>query len=34
MGCEKVIVGGGSHVPPHALSALPNAEIVGLAKEA
>ena len=40
MGCEKVIVGGGSrnrkiYVPPHALSALPNAEIVeGLAKEA
>ena len=40
MGCEKVIVGGGSrnrkiYVPPHALSALPNAEIVeGVAKEA
>ena len=40
MGCEKVIVGGGSrnrkiYVPPRALSSLPNAEIVeGLAKEA
>tara|TARA_B110000014_G_C19995740_1_gene515903 strand:- start:241 stop:720 length:480 start_codon:yes stop_codon:yes gene_type:complete len=40
MRCDKVIVGGGSrdkkiYVPPQAISALPNAEIIkGLAKQA